>query len=186
MNIYSLEPVWHKNTQPEMPSELTIADSMTKYMQQASKQSFQVKLLAQTFKNPRPSEAFLLSISKYRGVMVREVYLLCDDQICMFARSLFPIDTLFGKGWQLQYLGEKPLGSLLFNDPKLGRSPFDFVKLHFWDEDYEKATTHLAIKPDFLWARRSVFYWHQKELMVEEVFLPHFLDKVLCGQDINF
>lgn len=186
MNIYPLEPAWHKNTQPGMPSELTALGSMTKRMQQASKQCFQVKLLAQTFKNPRPSEALLLSVSKYKGVMVREVYLLCDDQICMFARSLFPIATLFGKSWQLQYLGEKPLGALLFSDPKLCRSSFDFAKIYPCDEDYGKATSHLAIKPDFLWARRSIFYWQQKELMVEEVFLPHFLDKVLCGRDINF
>ena len=110
--------------------------------------------------------------------MVREVYLLFDDQICMFARSLFPIATLLGKGWQLQYLGEKPLGTLLFGDPNLDRSPFDFALLRAGDEDYDKAIMHLRVKPKTLWARRSVFYWQQKELMVEEVFLPHLLNKI--------
>ena len=178
MNNYPLEPVWHKNMQPDMPGGLAVLGSMTERMQQASKQCFQVKPLSQTFKSPRQSEALLLSISKYKGLMVREVYLLCDDQICMFARSLFPIATLFGKSWQLQYLGKKPLGTLLFSDPNLGRSPFDFALLRDGDEDYHKATMHLRVKPKTLWARRSVFYWQQKELMVEEVFLPHLLNKI--------
>ena len=167
-----LEPFWHKSIKNGLPNCLTIAGSMTQHMQQASECCLQVKLLAQAWQSPRLSEALMLAISKYSCVMAREVHLLCEDEICMFARSLFPVDALFGRGWQLQYLGEKPLGPLLFSDPKLHRSPFDFAILRAGDEDYDKATAHLTVKPDLLWARRSVFYWQQKELMVEEVFLP--------------
>jgi chorismate--pyruvate lyase len=182
--IHPLEPIWHDNLS-QVPTQLRATGSMTHYMQQRSERCFQVKLLAQTWQNPRSSEALALSISKYSSVLLREVYLLCDDVVCMFARCLFPTDALFGKSWQLQYLGEKPLGELLFNDPKLRRSPFEFALLRAGDEDYAKATAHLSVKPDLVWARRSIFCWQQKELMVEEVFLPGLIFDSIEKEDIR-
>jgi chorismate--pyruvate lyase len=171
-NMYPREPLWRKKTPYYLPAQLISTGSMTKYMQNRSEQCFQVKLLTQSWQNPRPSEALALGISKYSCVMVREVYLLCDNAISMFARSLFPVGILPGRGWQLQYLGESPLGLVLFSDPKLHRDPFDFAILNSNNEDYNKATGHLIIKPDLLPARRSIFCWQKKKLMVEEVFLP--------------
>ena len=170
--IYPREPLWRKSLPYCLPAQLIASGSMTKYMEEVSEQCLQVKLLAQSWQNPRPSEALALGISRYSCVMAREVYLLCDNEICMFARSLFPVGILPGRGWQLQYLGENPLGLVLFGDPKLHRSPFDFAILHPNNEDYNKATNCLEKKPNFLVARRSIFCWQQKKLMVEEVFLP--------------
>lgn len=169
---YSHEPLWRKSLPCRLPAELITTGSMTKYMQDLSEQCFQVKLLTQSWQNPRPSEALALSISKYSSVIAREVYLLCDNESCMFARSLFPVGILPGRGWQLQYLGENSLGLILFSDPKLQRSSFEFAILDANNEDYKKATNYLEIKPNFLVARRSVFCWQKKNLMVEEVFLP--------------
>lgn len=180
--IYSLEPAWHKSAQAWMPAAIAIKGSMTKHMQQVSERCFQVKLLTQAFGNPRASEALQLKLSKYSAVMIREVYLLCDGKISMFARSLFPLDVLLSEGWRLWKLGENPLGPVLFSDPKLLRNPFEFAILRDSDADYDKATQHMTVKPDFLWARRSVFRWQGKKLMIEEVFLPDLLGKISTTQ----
>ena len=154
--------------------------SMTQRMQALSERCFEIKQISQTWQRPRASEAKRLALSKYSSLQVREVYLLCDNEICMFARSLFTVDALFGRGWQLQYLGDKPLGALLFKDPRLARGAFEFALLHAGDEDYEKASADLLVKPPTLWARRSIFYWQQKELLVQEVFLPQLLNRIQC------
>ena len=107
-------------------------------------------------------------------VLVREVLLYCDDIPQVFARSLLPLSTLTNGEQKLAELGTQPLGQVLFNSPSLERKNLE-IACFDQTSSVSKLVKKLAInvKPNFvMWGRRSLFYIHQKPLMVAEVFLP--------------
>jgi chorismate--pyruvate lyase len=103
--------------------------------------------------------------------LVREVELCCGEQPWVFARSLIPLQSLQGAGRRLQFLGDRPLGSLLFSDPKATRGPMEFARLLPGHCLYEKALANRAQRPAQLWGRRTLFFFAGKPLLVNEVFL---------------
>jgi len=107
-------------------------------------------------------------------VLVREVLLYCDDVPQVFARSLLPLSTLTGDEQTLADLGTQPLGQVLFNNPSLERKN---VEIASFDQASPIAklvkTLGIDVTDEYLiWGRRSLFFVHQKPLMVAEVFLP--------------
>ena len=109
---------------------------------------FAVDVLLQTQLEPHENETTLLG---FKGdSIIREVALLGDDQIMVFARSVIPItnDTK-----NLLMIGSKPLGEVLFNDPTITRGPLQI--------------THTGST----WGRRSTFTIGTTKLLVSEFFL---------------
>jgi chorismate--pyruvate lyase len=105
-------------------------------------------------------------------VLVRDVELLCDDNPWVFARTLIPITSLKGAAQRLTQLGEKPLGAVLFSDPKVIRGATQVARLLPGQPLYQTACNHLSQKPDHLWGRRTLFYLEKRPLLVNEIFLP--------------
>ena len=107
-----------------------------------------MNVLLQTQLEPHENETTLLG---FKGdSIIREVALLGDDQIMVFARSVIPItnDTK-----DLLMIGSKPLGEVLFNDSAIIRGPLQI--------------THTGST----WGRRSTFTIGTTKLLVSEFFL---------------
>lgn len=121
---------------------------------------------------PVLEEAALLHVAAYAHVQVREVLLYGHDQPVVFAHSILPRKSLRGEWRRLGCLGNKPLGAVLFASPRVKRTPLSYKKLMANHALYQAAMPYIAAKPEYLWARRSIFSLNCASIMVIEVFLP--------------
>ncbi|MBV0933235.1 chorismate--pyruvate lyase family protein [Marinobacterium weihaiense] len=134
--------------------------SLTQRLTRAAGGEFAVRVLAQRWDTPTADEARALGMPPRQLALIREVELLGRNGTpWVYARSVLPAATLTGRERRLTLLGNRSLGSLMFSDPSLTRSPLMACCLR--DEDRQH-----------YWARRSVFRLHGKPLLVCEVFLP--------------
>ncbi|ANG64967.1 chorismate--pyruvate lyase [Marinobacterium aestuarii] len=133
--------------------------SLTKRLTRASHGQFSVRLVRLGYARPTRSEARALGMPPRRQALIREVQLLGQGEPWVYARSVFPIDTLSGPQRQLRGVGSRSLGTLLFSDLSMQREPLQIGQLRLHGSDP-------------LWARRSVFRLANKPLLVCEVFLP--------------
>ncbi len=131
-----------------------------------------VSVLHEDWGIARPDEAVLLSLNPKETALIREVLIHSDQHCWMFARSVFPRTTLTGEQKAFEHLGNRPLGSLLFSDPTLKRSPFTITHLASDAPQHEQISRLLKKKLPHLWCRRSTLWVHDKPLLLTEVFLP--------------
>lgn len=170
------EPVWRYRRQllaplPAISSWLFDNGSLTRRLQQVCGR-FRVEVVTQGWQRPLLNERRRLDLPSRRLALVRQVYLYCDDQPCVFARTIIPHQTLSGAERHLAVLGNRPLGAILFADPRMHREPMEFVHLQGGERLFEAAVQRLANPPQAIWGRRSVFYLATKPLLVNEIFLP--------------
>ena len=131
------------------------------------------------------NEAQHLAISHHTRAFSREVVLQCGEHALVYARTVIPARTLKGRLSRLAKLGEKPLGEILFTDPHILRHDLEIARLQPGELLFEKA--RLSMKDSqyaavtAIWARRSTFAYHDKRLLVSEIFLPN----QEFGYDIN-
>ena len=133
---------------------------------------FRVEVVSQAWHRPLLNEARVLGIAAARYALVRQVYLLCDEQPWVFARTVIPRTTLTGHERRLAYLHTRPLGEVLFADPSMRRGEVEIARLTPGDGLYRNATQRLAAEPAAIWGRRSLFTLSGKPLLVNEIFLP--------------
>lgn len=133
---------------------------------------FRVEVLSQNWQRPMLNEAVRLGVHAEQYAFIREVLLYCGDVPWVYARSVLPHKTLTGKRRRLGKLGNRPLGEILFSDPNIQRDDLEVAEIKHEQRMFHKATQCLDIKPQSIWGRRSVFHWHKKPLLVNEVFLP--------------
>jgi len=138
---------------------------------------FSVKPLAVKYAKPLQDEAVLLHQASHKTALIREVLLIGNHQPVVFAHSVLPRASLRGAWNGLGRLGNKPLGATLFANPRVKRTPLSYKKLFPNHALYRSAVFHLAQKPAYLWARRSVFHLNCANILVTEVFLPQLLDQ---------
>ncbi|HVK99710.1 MAG TPA: chorismate lyase [Dongiaceae bacterium] len=139
--------------------------SLTRRLIRESDGHFRVQVLRQGFLSAYPEERRQLGLELGEWPFVREVALRCHDTPWVFARTLIPAATLQGPAKALTHLGTKPLGAVLFNDPRVRRGPIAVCRLRgsqlgeAWREEGE------------IWGRRSCFYLAGLPLLVSEYFL---------------
>jgi chorismate--pyruvate lyase len=133
---------------------------------------FRVAVLYQGWRAPLLNEARFLGIDPGGYAFVREVYLQCDDQPWVYARTIIPRSTLTGRERRLAHLSARPLGEVLFADPSMARGDVEVARLRPEDGLYRIATARCTRRPPALWGRRSLFTLHGKPLLVNEIFLP--------------
>lgn len=139
-------------------------DSLTARLVSAgSHRTFRVRLLNQRLGRPRRDEALALDLPPTRHAWLREVALCLDERPWVVARSVVPLDGLHGQ--RLECLGERSLGSWLFRQPDLERSPLEVTA--------DPPPFHPASGP---WARRSLFRHHRFIVLVQEFFLDCMAD----------
>jgi chorismate--pyruvate lyase len=133
---------------------------------------FSVRVLSQQWIKPQAEEAKLLAVPRHQRALLRQVQLLCDDTVCVYARSIIPLATLKGKHQRLKRLANKPLGGYLFAQPNLKRSNQHIARIIRNDPLFEIALPDTEQHCDQLWGRRSLFTMGKKSLLVSEFFLP--------------
>ena len=109
---------------------------------------FGVKVISQASQSPYTHEQALLG--EVKTAVVREVELIGNQQVVVFARSVIPqtADTQ-----PLLEIGSKPLGEVLFNDPNIARGPLQITQANG------------------IWGRRSTFVIGDTPILVSEFFL---------------
>jgi len=150
---------------------MTDEGSLTQRLKNYCPNRFTVRVLDEQWTRPDHSEAKLLHIPRSQKVLLRQVHLLCGDQLCVYARSVIPLVTLQGKHRRLLYLGNKPLGEYLFSSPNLERSRIEWGQLLPGSSLYAVAMDNHSSDRS-VWGRRSLFYIDKKPLLVSEFFLP--------------
>ncbi len=136
---------------------------------------FQVKLVNKANSTASFEELSKLGCKHNQKAYVRDVFLISRGLPVVFAHSVLPYSSIKGPWFRLKRLGNKPLGEVLFSDPRVSRTALTFKKLNCRDILHEKAVESLPNLPKFLWARRSVFKLNGSCILVNEIFLNEIL-----------
>ncbi len=139
-------------------------ESLTRRLVSASDGSFRVDVQRQWWGHAQPDETCLLEIRPRSACRLREVLLLGRNTPWVFARSVLPDTSLTGPNRFLRRLQSKPLGALLFQSPGTVRARVEYAP--FAGSDVPGSPTDRVV-----WARRSVFLFQGKPLLVGEYFL---------------
>jgi len=117
-------------------------------------------------------ESALLCLKVNQHALIREVILMGNKQPVVFAHSVLPRASLRGAWYGLGRLGNKPLGAILFANPKVKRTPLSYKKLPRQHPiSMRVAEHHKKRSPKVVWARRSIFSLNCARILVTEVFL---------------
>ncbi len=138
--------------------------------------NFCVQPVFQALATVHGDERRVIGVRSGELVLVREVYLYCGDIPVVFAHSVVARQDLRGAWRGLNGLGNKSLGTVLFTNPRIKRTPLVFKKLGVGHYLFDRACSRLSLIPPSLWARRSLFTLHGQSILVTEVFLPAILD----------
>lgn len=162
---------------PGLRSWLTDTGSLTARIV-ARSQHFGVEVLEQRRARPMSDERRLFRLGGGEQLRVREVILYADGQPVVYARSVVAERDL-RLAWRVfRGIGSRPLGAALFADPRIQRQPLVSTALKRGDARYHRALAHVTAPTARLWARRSLFRFRGRDLLVTEVFLPAVL--ALC------
>lgn len=131
-----------------------------------------IKVLQQDWLAPLHDEREQLMMPRGIDALIREVLILSEGKLWMFARTVFPRETLTDEQEELAHLNTRSLGSVLFKDPTMQRSEFEIAKIDPDTTWHHIITQHTQQELGALWARRSRFMVQQKPLLLTEVFLP--------------
>lgn len=132
-----------------------------------------IRVLHQAWQCPLPWEKkWVMSDDHASPAWIREVLIFSGTHYWMLARTVIPQETLMGKYESLMQLGEKALGTILFQDPDMKRSPFEFASVpsHSLIEDYD--ASYMKSDHNECWGRRSLFSLQKKTLLLTELLLP--------------
>lgn len=146
--------------------------SMTKILKELSKQRLTLNVLKHDWQKPQATEAKILSLSNEWGIG-REVVMSGAGKPWLYGRTYFPESVVKAHGNNFLFLGEKPLGEILFSNPQIRRSDFAVARLTSGHREYQDAALALEQSPEYLWARRSEFYLPSGAISLLEVFSPH-------------
>lgn len=163
-------PQWYlADRHPQPPAEplydwLRGQGSLTRRLTAAGNGDFRVELLQQSAQPARADEALALGMQPGAQVWVREVLLHTAGAPRVFARSVAPLSSLAASGMDLDSLGTRSLGEILFSDARIQRSDIEI-------STYPAEWLPTAHRRPGLWGRRSLFSHASLRLLVCEVFL---------------
>lgn len=175
----SREPRWTRLSDRRLPGVplhdhawLSDRGSLTRSVIGNCRKRFAVDLLLQARGSALPSEASLLADGPAEAHLVREVRLLCGRRAWVFARTVIPLQRLRGPVLALTRLGQRPLGEVLFSDPQTRRLCVEVARVTPRHRLFDRATAHLAQRPEAISGRRTLFEFRGERILVNELFLP--------------
>jgi len=139
--------------------------SLTRRLTRLSHDHFSVTPLFEGWQPLRDDECAALGLALGAQGWVREVYLRGHGQPWVFARSVASRTALERGGLDLETLGSRSLGELLFCDQAFVRHPIEVCS-------YPQGWLPVEVASAGLWGRRSRFERDGLDLLVAEVFLP--------------
>lgn len=150
---------------------LTHRGSLTRLIQNRC-EHFRVEPVFQALATTCIDELDIMNLRRRTRALVREVYLHCNETPVVFAHSIVRKEHLQSAWRGLGHLGNQSLGTMLFTNPLIQRTPLTFKKLKSRHPLFERACKRLQNRPTSLWARRSLFILQHQPILVTEVFLP--------------
>lgn len=145
--------------------------SLTRRLKRCCGSEFRLELKDQSWARPFRDEALCLGLNPSVLALIRQVYLYCGAKPLVYARTVIPAVTLHGGARQLAFLGSRPLGDVLFADKTACRQNLTVAQIPADDKRFELATGEDWVGLRALWARRSLFHFRDKPLLVVEIFL---------------
>jgi len=139
--------------------------SLTRRLIRLSADHFSVTPLFEGWQPLRDDECLALGLAAGSEGWVREVYLRGHGEPWVFARSVAGRQALRNDGLDLEALGSRSLGELLFCDQGFVRQAIEVCH-------YPSAWLPAEQAADNLWGRRSRFDRGALGVLVAEVFLP--------------
>ena len=134
-------------------------------------QEFQVQIRQQI--TVSPTSPFLSGyFNNDANVLLREVFLYCDDVPVVFAQTEIPLSTLTQEQAKLAEIGSQSLGRILFQEPSMKRGAIEVAQFREEPQLGQLCQSLNQSCAHSLWARRSLFYLNDKPLLVSELFLP--------------
>ena len=158
---------------------LTHTGSLTA-VQRAAAHQYKLTLVNQAWAPAYEDEQQLLAITAQEKTFIRHVDQWCDNSPTIVGRTVFPASTFKDGGQVLETLEDQPLGDVLFKDATLIRSPFQYAQLRPQDVLYQAYVAPHVATGESVWARRSIFTFTHKPLLVTEIFIPP-LPPFPCG-----
>ena len=146
-------------------------------------ENFTVEVTDQCIKTLYADEVAALKCYDMTEGFVRETYLGDTGNPVVYARVTMPQSTYQFKKFELDNLGNRPIGeTLLYRDPSLTRSEFEIKRITCDDEllfdqlvhdNFYKAEIEKIARVNELWARRSFFTISGNPILITEVFLSN-------------
>lgn len=152
-------------TEPLVLEWLFHQDSLTRRLTALSADHFSVTPLFEGWQALRDDECQALGLPEQSVGWAREVYLRGYGEKWVFARSVAARSALQESGLQMDELGTRSLGELLFCDPAFDRGALQVCR-------YPAVWLPAADATEGLWGRRSCFSRGPLKILVAEVFLP--------------
>lgn len=171
--LFLAAPDWHQQHQLEPLPEPVVRDwlfnqdSLTRRLTRLSANGFSVLPLFEGWQTLRADECTALALPAQSIGWVREVYLRGNGLKWVFARSVASQSALQQGGLNMDELGTRSLGELLFCDEAFERGALEACR-------YPASWLPADDTTEGLWARRSCFSRGPLSLLVAEVFLPNF------------
>ncbi|MFZ6771163.1 chorismate--pyruvate lyase family protein [Undibacterium sp. SXout7W] len=158
---------------PQMQDWLSNRDSLTARLV-ACCGHFRVQRLSQHKAVCLQDEYAEVGLARRSKVVEREVLLRCDGEAMIYGHTIVPLQANASQWPLFQTLGERSLGTTLFNDHQVRRGALSYARLHASHPLMQRLR---RILPDMqasatLPARRSLFWRQGACLLVTEVFLP--------------
>ena len=157
--------------------------SMTKILKELSRHRLTLTVLEHTWQKPQQHESKILSQRNGWGIG-REVVMSGAGKPWLYARTFFPESVVKAQGNDFLFLGSRPLGELLFSNPQVRRSDFTVAQLFPGHREYQDAVKALQEAPEYLWARRSEFYFPSGAITLLEVFSPK-MEKAILRRELK-
>lgn len=133
---------------------------------------FSVRVLRQREQPPHGDELATLQQRRRARVLTRDVLLMSGQTPLVYAHSVATRSAVRGGFRRLKGIGNRSLGSMLFADPTIRRSPLAWRQIDRRHPLWQQAHAAVGPLPARLWARRSLFITGPDRLLVTEVFLP--------------
>jgi len=174
-------PIWlERESLIETPAPVVLEwlfheDSLTRRLTALSGKRFSVTPLFEGWQPLRDDECAALDLPEQSIGWVREVYLRGHDEKWVFARSVAARSALQEGGLNMDELGTRSLGELLFCDEAFLRGPLQICH-------YPAAWLPAPDAADNLWGRRSCFSRGALKILVAEVFLPTLWQAIHTGE----
>lgn len=150
--------------------------SLIKYLQHSSAHKISLSIESQSWRKPQTDESQLLAVRNNSYGLIREIFIHCNDQPWVYARTIIPTRTLL-VAKRLAYWGKQPLGNYLFANKFIYRGNIEITKMKTANIPYQAIYNLDIDENNLLWGRRSIFNIRHKPLLLIEFLLP---DAIKC------
>lgn len=147
--------------------------SMTKQMKSVDGGHLHINLINADYGSACPDEQRSIDLSETESPYIREVTMAKNNQLWLYGRAVFPEQAVQGDGAAVKSLGTTPLGQLLFSLQAEPRSSIEVAVIdeqNYLFQSLPESLQDASIGKNLL-ARRSLFQYLDKDILVQEVFL---------------